>query len=195
MLVFYGWAQSARCLLSLGADATRLNRRNESPLYFAAKSGNAALVSMLLPHYKPEGVNQRCRGETALIAAVKSENVKVRCAQYAFVVLLPAEPVRWCTSFVQVMEALIAGGADVNAVDPTRRTPLHVACAARSVDAVVLVSSPLRQRCRGAVEVAVEVLLLSGWQFVHDISCCALPHRLLVPARISMKQTTRERHR
>lgn len=105
-------ADGMAALLAAGADPNKLGRKGRAPLHDAAEQEDATYVQLLLGAGADPDIRWRGTGSTPL---------KDSCQPYLN------------ASF----EALVAAGADVNAVDANRDGPIH-ACARTNAGALLL---------------------------------------------------------
>ncbi len=138
-------AESVRLLVQAGADVNRANRYGVTPLYLAARQGMEDIAILLLA----AGANPHVRaadGETLLMTAAKSGSarlVRALLANDPDSMMLAIDPnlseswkgqtaLMWAAAegHVEVMQALIEAGADINMrsayikvaeVDPDKR--------------------------------------------------------------------------
>jgi ankyrin repeat protein/beta-lactamase regulating signal transducer with metallopeptidase domain len=133
--------RTAEVLLALGAEIDAKDKSGRTPLYFAVENGNKELVNLLVA----KGADVRTTaadGTTLLHQAVKSEQLdmvelflsrgidinSVRSdGRTALHLALAARPSANSININNIVEALIARGADVKARDVRGNTPVQIA--------------------------------------------------------------------
>ncbi|XP_062612179.1 uncharacterized protein LOC134273967 [Saccostrea cucullata] len=123
----------AKLLLEEGASINERNSNGETPLFLSVKNDSEEFTSLLLK--KGPLINENTKNLCPFTAARKTKNEKILRLlieksdpkSRAYDGKTPLHLSIKCR-FYDVSENLINGGAEVNALDNKRQTPLHIAC-------------------------------------------------------------------
>jgi len=118
----HGSADVVRVLLDFDADCTGVDDTKSSPMSLAAGQGHTKCLEMILEKEKSNINGENSTGWSALhLAAHGREERETTCRR--------AEP-----KFLTAVKMLLAAGANVNAMDEQKMTPLHRAAATGNID-------------------------------------------------------------
>merc|ERR1719171_2609995 len=118
----HGSADVVRVLLDFDADCTGVDDTKSSPMSLAAGQGHTKCLEMILEKDKSNVNGENSTGWSALhLAAHGREERKTTCRR--------SEP-----KFFTAVKMLLSAGANVNAVDEQKMTPLHRAAATGNID-------------------------------------------------------------
>ncbi|KAK0620819.1 ankyrin repeat-containing domain protein [Immersiella caudata] len=140
--VMDGDAELARILLQNGIDTSILSRRGGSALHYAAYKGNPDLVNLLVEHGAAVNLPHVFRGEGFKPPEAYGSEETILWNKIG--VEGPDRPRSWgslepgwtslhsavCGGNVEVVDALLRNGADINARGGKGETPLHIAASA-----------------------------------------------------------------
>ena len=167
--VFAGDAAEVRRLLRAGADVTLANKYGATPMSLAAEVGDAQMLALLL-EAGADVDSPNPEGQTALLAVARTGNVKAAELLLDEGASVDARerwgeqtPLMWASArrHPEMMQLLIARGADVNARSMVRDYQRHVTAEGRpkSLDSGGL--TPLLYAARENCIACVDVLLKS----------------------------------
>ncbi len=101
----WGWTSACKLLISAGADVNATNLTGKTPTMFAVEQGQASTVKYLASVDDNELNATDADGQSALLMAMELGE-----------------------DGLEIIETLVNAGADINAMNHKKKTPLHIAC-------------------------------------------------------------------